>query len=163
MSHDHHYEVCVEWTGNTGQGTRDYRAYRRDHSLSAAGKPEIPGSADPAFLGDAGRWNPEELLVAALAACHKLWYLHLCADAGITVEAYRDQARGTLRLGQGANHFTDVTLRPEVAIREPDRVDDAVALHAAAHERCFIARSMNFPVRCEPAVRVGAGPQDGPG
>ena len=152
MLNDHHYQVTVEWTGNTGDGTWDYRAYRRDHTLQVAGKPDILGSADPAFLGDPGRWNPEELLVAALSACHKLWYLHLCADAGITVEAYSDRAEGTLQLGDGTDRFTVVLLRPQVSIREAERIDVASELHNAAHRKCFIARSMNFPVHCEPNV-----------
>src|SRR3954470_11377049 len=73
---EHTYKVEVEWIGNRGTGTSDYRAYGRDHTINAGAKPIIPGSADPAFRGDAGRWNPEDLVVAALSACHKLWYLH---------------------------------------------------------------------------------------
>ena len=49
----------------------------------------IAGSADPAFRGDRTRYNPEDLLVASLAACHMLWYLHLAADAGVVVVAGR--------------------------------------------------------------------------
>lgn len=152
MPKDHRYAVTVEWTGNTGQGTADYHAYRRDHELRIPGKPAIAGSADPQFLGDAARWNPEDLLVAALSACHKLWYLHLCADAGITVESYIDQAEGTLRLGGDENRFTRVVLHPAVTIRERARIAEAEALHEEAHARCFIARSMRFPVTCEPSV-----------
>ncbi|PWG61216.1 OsmC family protein [Spiribacter halobius] len=158
MARDHHYAVTVEWTGNTGEGTGDYRAYRRDHEIKVAGKPLIAGSADPQFLGDGARWNPEDLLVAALSACHKLWYLHLCADAGITVESYVDHAEGTLRLGGEENRFSEVVLHPEVVIREASRTDSALALHEAAHHECFIARSMNFPVRCEPRIRVAGDP-----
>src|SRR4051794_15702766 len=92
----HRYRVAVRWTGNTGQGTSGYRAYSRDHVVEAAGKPPIPGSSDPQFRGDASRWNPEELLVASLSACHKLWYLHLCAEAGVTVTAYEDHAEAVM-------------------------------------------------------------------
>lgn len=152
MPKDHRYEVTVVWTGNTGRGTADYQAYRRDHELRVAGKPAIAGSADPQFLGDAARWNPEDLLVAALSACHKLWYLHLCAEAGITVESYSDRAEGTLRLGGDENRFTRVVLHPEVTIRERARIAEAKALHEEAHARCFIARSVNFPVTCEPGT-----------
>ncbi|KFD11444.1 OsmC/Ohr family protein [Serratia marcescens subsp. marcescens ATCC 13880] len=97
MKGEHHYQVAVTWQGNLGAGTEDYRAYGRDHLIGAAGKADIAGSADPAFRGDATRWNPEDLLVASLSACHKLWYLHLCATSGISVLAYQDDAVGVMR------------------------------------------------------------------
>jgi organic hydroperoxide reductase OsmC/OhrA len=83
----HRYSVTLRWTGNLGRGTADYRAYARTHELRAPGKPVLAGSADPGFRGDADRWNPEELLVASLSACHQLWYLHLAAEAGLVVTA----------------------------------------------------------------------------
>jgi organic hydroperoxide reductase OsmC/OhrA len=92
----HKYRVTVQWTGNQGRGTSGYREYSRDHLIHSSGKPDIAGSSDPAFLGDPARWNPEELLVASASACHKLWYLHLCAEAGIVVQAYVDEAEGTM-------------------------------------------------------------------
>ncbi len=98
----HSYKVQLEWTGNNGQGTSDYRAYRRDYTVSAAGKPELAGSSDPLFRGDPLRYNPEDLLVASLSACHMLSYLHLCSSAGITVEKYRDAPTGTMSLGMTA-------------------------------------------------------------
>ena len=85
MTKQHTYNVTVEWTGNEGQGTSEYRAYSRNHLISADGKPSVDGSSDPSFRGDAARWNPEELLVASVSACHKLWYLHLCSDNGVVV------------------------------------------------------------------------------
>ena len=94
----HLYRVGIEWTGNRGTGTSSYTAYGREHVIKADGNPDIPASSDPAFRGDASRWNPEELLVGALAACHKLWYLHLCAVAKIVVVAYRDEAEGVTEM-----------------------------------------------------------------
>ncbi len=93
---EHKYAVSVQWTGNRGSGTSGYREYGRDHIIAAGNKPDIPGSSDAAFLGDANRWSPEDLLVASASACHKLWYLHLCSDAGIVVLSYRDNAQGTM-------------------------------------------------------------------
>ncbi len=152
---EHTYPVTVEWTGNTGVGTRDYRSFERSHVIRAGSKPEISGSSDPAFRGDAARWNPEDLLVGALAACHKLWYLHLCATAGIVVTAYVDEATGTMvEGGSEPGRFTEVVLRPRVTITEAARVEDAQALHAKAHARCFIANSVSCPVRHEPVVTV---------
>ncbi|HEV2567888.1 OsmC family protein [Sphingomonas sp.] len=147
----HEYRVNLAWTGNLGSGTRDYRGYDRSHSITAPGKPMIPGSSDRSFRGDATRWNPEELLVASLAACHKLWFLALCAQAGVCVTAYRDQARGEMREeSDGAGQFTFVVLRPEVRLATGD--DEAMArdIHERAHAKCFIARSVNFSVRIEP-------------
>jgi organic hydroperoxide reductase OsmC/OhrA len=154
----HVYEVAVEWTGHRGTGTSDYRAYGRDHDISAGAKPPIPGSADPAFSGDGLRWNPEDLVVAALAACHKLWYLHLCSVRGITVLAYRDEAVGTMAEDDatGGGRFTKVLLRPHVTVSPGDDVALAERLHADAHARCFVANSVNFPVLHAPVIESAA-------
>src|SRR5499425_1480127 len=131
----HQYEVQVNWTGNDGEGTKTYRGYRRDHTVCAAGKPEIPGSSDPVFRGDRERYNPEELLVASLSACHMLWYLHLAADNGIVVVEYRDEPSGTmLETDDGAGKFSEVTLRPTVTARAPADEELAAQLHERAHE-----------------------------
>lgn len=154
MSDKHHeYSVTVTWTGNHGTGTSAYRAYSRDHVISANGKPDIPGSSDPAFRGDGERWNPEDLFVAALSACHKLWYLHFCAVSGVVVIGYEDHAEGTMEMDEdGAGRFTEVVLKPRVTITERSDVGIAEELHGDAHEKCFIANSVNFPVRCEPTI-----------
>lgn len=149
----HHYEVSVEWTGNLGDGTAHYTGYRRDHLIAAPQKSTIEGSADPAFRGDASRWNPEELLVASVSACHKLWYLHLCAGRGISVLSYRDDAIGDmLEDPDMGGRFTQITLRPVVTIRRGDDMDAARKIHRLAHEKCFIANSLNFPVTCDATV-----------
>jgi organic hydroperoxide reductase OsmC/OhrA len=158
MPKTHRYSVTVAWTGNTGAGTSDYRRYERRHEISAGDlKPVIPGSSDPAFRGDPSRWNPEELLVASLSACHKLWYLHLCAVAGIVVVSYVDRAEGLMREDAGGSgRFERVTLRPEVAVAPGSDLSKARELHALAHAKCFIANSVNFPVQHEPKVKAAA-------
>jgi organic hydroperoxide reductase OsmC/OhrA len=149
----HTYRVAVEWTGSGGSGTISYAGYGRDHVISAGTKPPIAGSSDPAFRGDAARWNPEDLLVAAIAACHKLWYLHLCAASGIAVLSYRDEAEGTMQEdGNGAGRFISATLRPRVTIRTSDDAEKATSLHHDAHSYCFIANSVNFPITCQPVI-----------
>ena len=149
---EHRYALNLEWIGNLGAGTRTYRGYSRNHVLRAPGKPEIPGSSDPAFRGDAGRYNPEELLVAALSSCHMLWYLHLCAEAGIVVTAYTDSPEGKMvETEDGGGRFVEVLLRPGVTIEPGGAPETAVRLHERAHHLCFIANSVNFPMRCEPA------------
>lgn len=147
----HSYRVEVRWTGNRGVGTADYRAYGRTHEVRASGRPPIPGSSDPAFRGEADRWNPEQLLVAALSQCHLLWYLHLAAEAGVVVTGYADDATGTMVTdGSGGGRFTEVVLRPRVEVADPAMVDAAAGLHERAHTLCFIASSVAFPVRHEP-------------
>ena len=145
MQREHTYSVKIVWTGNTGKGTSDYRSYARDHEIDVPGKPPIYGSSDPNFRGDPSRHNPEELFVSALSSCHMLWYLHLCADAGIVVVSYEDRAEGTMAESRDeGGRFVRVTLRPHV--RVTNSFEQAQALHQRAHELCFIANSENFPV-----------------
>src|SRR5271168_452878 len=153
MARQHSYAVAVTWTGNTGTGTSGYRNYERSHNISASGKPTIPGSSDPAFRGDPARWSPEDLLVASLSACHKLWYLHLCAEAGVVVEAYVDEAMGVMEeSADGGGQFIEVILKPRAKIAPGCDKAKAHSLHHAAHAKCFIARSVSFPVTCEPTI-----------
>ena len=151
----HAYALTVTWTGNTGEGTSTYRGYRRTHTVAADGPRELFGSADRTFHGDRERWNPEQLLLAALAQCHLLSYLHVCADAGVVVTAYVDHATGSMRTETaGGGRFTEAVLHPEVTVADAGMVEAATRAHGRAHELCFIARSVSFPVRHEPTVRV---------
>lgn len=153
----HHYATTITWTGNTGAGTAEYRAYRRDHVIESAGKPPLPGSSDPAFRGDPARYNPEELLVASLSACHLLWYLHLCAVNGITVLAYEDRATGVMHeRADGSGYFTEVTLAPRIELTPDTDCELATRLHDEAHRLCYVANSVNFPVRHRPEFVVNA-------
>lgn len=141
-----------------GAGTAGYGAYRRDHEIAAPGKPPVAGSSDPAFRGDAARYNPEELLVASLAACHMLWMLHLCAEAGIVVSAYSDEASGEMRMNpDGSGQFTRVVLRPRLTLTDAARAPETPGLHEKAHRMCFIARSVSFPVECVSEVVIPEG------
>ena len=150
---NHHYSVTVQWTGNTGTGTSGYRDYQRSHEISTEGKLAIGASSDPVFRGDRTRWNPEELLVAALSSCHQLAYLHLCADAGIVVTDYVDRAEGWMQqTPDGGGHFTRVLLHPRVTVAAGSDTAKALALHHEAHALCFIANSVNFPVENEAQV-----------
>jgi organic hydroperoxide reductase OsmC/OhrA len=159
MGREHRYRLAVDWTGNRGSGTAGYRAYDRSYTITAAGKPPIYGSSDPAFRGDPSRYSPEDQQVAALSACHLLWYLHLCAEAGVVVTAYRDDAEGIMEeTADGGGRFVEVILRPAVTVKAPDMMEPATRLHAEAHRKCFIANSVNFPVRHAPHVSVGDPP-----
>ena len=155
MSRQHNYNIQVKWLGNTGKGTNSYKEYKRDHQIIAEGKEPILGSSDPSFLGDKSMYNPEELLVASLSSCHMLWYLHLCADNKIVVVEYDDKAIGTMiESTNGGGCFTEVTLQPRVIVTKPEMIAKAIDLHKEANALCFIARSVNFPVKHEPEIYV---------
>jgi organic hydroperoxide reductase OsmC/OhrA len=148
----HHYTLALTWTGNRGSGTSGYRDYGREHEVSGTA-PTILGSSDPSFLGDPERWNPEQLLLASLAQCHLLWYLHLASAAGVVVTGYVDQPTGTIvEDNVGAGQFTEVTLNPVVTVADSSQIETANALHERVGDYCFIARSVKFPVHHNPTA-----------
>jgi organic hydroperoxide reductase OsmC/OhrA len=148
----HRYDLAVSWTGDRGTGTSGYRDYGREHVVTADGRPLL-------FYGDKTRWNPELELVAALSQCHLLSYLHVCAAAGVVVTAYEDAPYGVMaETADGGGHFTEVVLRPLVTVTAAEMTEAAVALHSEAGRKCFIASSVNFPVRHEPTVSVYGAP-----
>ena len=149
MSTKHAYDVSVEWTGNLGTGTDGYRNYKRDHTIRIANKADLLGSADPTFRGDPSRHNPEELLVAALSTCHMMSYLHVCVKNGVVVTAYSDNATGSMETIGDGGRMTEVVLHPQVTVAQASMIGKANELHERAHELCFIANSVNFPVQCE--------------
>lgn len=163
----HTFRVEVAWSD--GRGTTGPRDYRREHTVTAVlsdreaargleSPPPLGGSAARAFHGDAERWNPEQLLLAALAQCHTLSYLHAAAAAGVVVTAMT--VRGTAELtvhGDGSGEITAALLRAEVVLADEAQRAQADGLHTEAAQRCFIARSVNFPVTHEP-VRPAPSP-----
>ena len=155
MERSHSYNLTITWTGNRGTGTSDYRAYDRNHIIQAENKIEIPGSSDPAFRGDKTRYNPEEFLVSALSTCHMLSYLHVCVMNGVVVTGYVDHATGTMtETADGGGHFTEVMLNPVVTVKDAAMVAKANELHHKASQLCFIANSVNFPVKHTPTCVV---------
>jgi organic hydroperoxide reductase OsmC/OhrA len=155
MKRQHTYNITVKWTGNTGNGTSGYRDYNRSHSVISHNKAEILCTSDPAFLGDNTRYNPEELLLASLSSCHMLWYLHLCAEAGVVVSSYTDKATGMMAENiDGSGVFTLVTLHPVITVTERSMIEKAVEIHNKANAMCFIANSVNFPVHHRPVCKV---------
>ncbi|MFF2029803.1 OsmC family protein [Arthrobacter sp. NPDC058192] len=152
---EHHYALTVRWTGNLGAGTSSYRGYSRDHDVEIPGLPVLRGSADPAFHGDRRRYNPEQLLLAALSQCHMLSFLHVAVKHGVVVTAYEDRAEGLMRTNRdGSGQFESVTLKPLVTVAGQAAPQLLEELHAEANKLCFIARSVNFPVLHEPTAVV---------
>jgi organic hydroperoxide reductase OsmC/OhrA len=155
MSGQHQYKATIKWTGNKGTGTDNYRNYERSHQIIIENKSEILGSSDPAFRGDMTKHNPEDLLVSSLSACHMLWYLHLCSEAGVIVSDYIDNATGIMvETSNGGGQFTEVTLNPIVTVTEQYMFAKANEIHKKASESCFIASSVNFPVKHNPTAKI---------
>ncbi len=149
---NHHYHLTITWTGNLGEGTKSYKTYERDHTIEVSGKPVIPGTSEVSYLGNQTRYNPEELLVAALSSCHMLWYLHLCAVNSVVVTAYVDKATGTMQTdADGSGHFTEVILQPQITIAGSADESLLQQLQQKANHYCFIANSCNFPIRHQPS------------
>ena len=146
----HDYTACIVWTGDRGEGTRRYRGYDRTWRVATPGKPPIACSNDPLLGGDPAKPNPEDLLLASLASCHMLWFLHLASEAGIVVRAYEDAPLGIGEVGPGgAGRFLRAVLRPRISVEPGADLARADALHGEVHRTCFIARSVNFPITVE--------------
>lgn len=154
---NHIYEIKVEWTGNEGKGTLDYKSYNRNHKIIANGKHNaIQGSSDPSFLGDKTKYNPEDLFLSSIASCHMLWYLHLCSMHKIIVTEYVDSATGIMEeTKNGSGQFTQVTLHPNVKITDSTKIEKANQLHEEANNMCFIANSCNFKIKHNPNTSSG--------
>jgi organic hydroperoxide reductase OsmC/OhrA len=154
----HTFEAAITWTGNTGNGTATWKDYERDHLIRVAGKPDLAGSASPIYRGAAERYNPEDLFVASVAACHMLFFLSRCARAGVRVTAYEDRACGTIgNDADGGGRFTHILLRPVATVAAGDMVEIALSQHEEAHRLCFIANSCSAPIHVEPRILVEAG------
>ncbi len=153
---NHHYKLTIEWTGNKGSGTFDYRSYSRNHTIKIPSKSaEILGSSDSSFRGDATRYNPEELFLSSVSSCHMLWYLHLCSDNKVIVHQYEDHAEGIMEEApDGSGRFKQIILHPQIVVTEASMIEKAIELHHKANKLCFIANSLNLEV--EHRVKVVA-------
>lgn len=154
MQRLHHYKATIKWTGNRkGTGTANYKDYERSYQIKIENKPDILGSSDSAFRGDTTKHNPEDFFLTSLSSCHMLWYLHLCSEAGVIVTDYTDNVSGIMEeTSDGGGRFMEVTLNPLVTVKDAGMINKANELHKKANELCFIANSVNFPVRHEAQV-----------
>lgn len=152
---EHKYQSKIEWTGNNGSGTDSYKSYERNHNVIIENKPIIQLSSDPAFRGEKSRHNPEDLLVSSISSCHMLWYLHFCSVNNVIVDEYTDTVEGImLEDATGKGSFKEVTLHPNVIVRSKEMIEKAIELHKKANEYCFIANSVNFPIKHLPKVGI---------
>jgi organic hydroperoxide reductase OsmC/OhrA len=152
--HEHHYRAHLIWDGNLGEGTSSYTAYGRQYRVIIEGKPDLQGTADVTFRGEAGKHNPEDLFLAAISGCHMLSYLALCARERIPVIAYEDHAEGLMKTdASGGGRFEEVVLHPVVTLADAEQTEQAMRLHQRAHEVCFIANSCSVPIHHRAAVR----------
>lgn len=155
MNKHHHYTTNLQWTGNKGNGTSNYKAFERSHTIKVEGKPQIQGSSDPSFRGDSSKYNPEELFLSSLSCCHMLWYLHLCSVGGVNIIEYSDKATAIMEETEdGGGRFTEVLLNPSVTVSDESMVEKALELHKQANQKCFIANSVNFSVKHNPSCKV---------
>lgn len=152
-ANSHLFNAHLTWTG-AAKGPTATPDFSRDMKVSIEGKPDIAGSSAPGFRGDPKAHNPEDLLLSALSMCHALTYLAVCAGSGVQVLAYEDHAEGVLEKVERTFRFTGATLRPRVVVAAGSNLDRANSLHDKAHANCFIANSINFPVKIEAEVTI---------
>jgi organic hydroperoxide reductase OsmC/OhrA len=150
------FRASVDWSLKDGEDFPKGR-YVRGHSVVFEDGPEVRGTASAHVVGN--RWaeqgavDPEQMLVAAIAACHMLSFLHAAREAGLVVTRYRDEAEGLMEPNaEGSLAITRVALRPAIDWQgetpDPARLD---ALHHRAHEMCFIANSVKTEIVVEAA------------
>jgi organic hydroperoxide reductase OsmC/OhrA len=148
------YEAQIVWRCD---GDFASNRYSRRHEWRFDGGAVVAGSASPQIvpepLSDAAAVDPEEALVASAASCHMLWLLSLARAAGLSVESYCDKAEAEMgRIAPGRTAITRITLRPKISWSGPaPDAETLERLHHEAHERCFIANSLNSEIVVEPA------------
>jgi organic hydroperoxide reductase OsmC/OhrA len=145
------FRASVDWALRPDEDFSKGR-YVRGHTVTFEPGPRVRGTASAHVVGarwaEEGAADPEQMLVAALASCHMLSFLHVAREAGLVVARYRDDAEGLMeKNAEGRYAVTRVTLRP-VITWEGETPDAATLdrLHHAAHETCFIANSVKTDV-----------------
>lgn len=154
MVSKHLFKAKASWESDSGSS--DVKKYSRNHTITIEDKPVLNVSAAKAFKGDAALYNPEDMLLSSIVSCHMMSYLYVCAQSGIQVLSYTDDALATLHVEtDGSGRFIEVMLNPKVIISQEDRIEEALALHKKANQLCFIANSCNFPIQHNPTCEAG--------
>jgi len=148
MSINHTFKAKVNWLLNEGENTQNPRTFSRNHNVFIDKKlTSLDVSAAKMFRGDEALYNPEDLLLSALASCHMMSYLYVCSLHHIEVLSYTDCAEGDLEVdASGRGSFKMVRLKPIVTIKDVSKKELALSLHNKANSLCFIANSCNFPI-----------------
>ncbi|MEP5341894.1 MAG: OsmC family protein [Algibacter sp.] len=148
MSYNHIFKAKVNWELSKGETTESPKTFSRNHIVEIDNKKnDLKVSAAKMFRGDASLYNPEDLLLSALASCHMMSYLYVCSQNNIKVLSYTDNAEAVLEVeSSGSGHFTKVILNPVVTIKDETKKELALSLHEKANSLCFIANSCNFPI-----------------
>lgn len=133
----------------------DVKAYSRDHLVAFDSGAEIIGSAangpsqPPGTVGD-NTIDPEEMVVAAAASCHMLFFLALAAKRGLVIDRYEDEPSGVMETHGKATWLTKITLRPLVTWSgEAPAAAVLDELHHESHARCYIANSLKSELTVE--------------
>jgi organic hydroperoxide reductase OsmC/OhrA len=113
----------------------------RAHTIQLGGQ-TLAGSSMSALGGASGKADPEELFVAALSACHMLWFLDFARRERLRVLSYEDRPEGTM----DGVRFLEVMLCPRVTFATSVSWETLHELHHRAHEACFIANSVTCQV-----------------
>jgi len=143
----HHYPLMLHWTGNTLDGT-----YNRNAMVTNPGKHALAVSSAPEYAGSPACWNPEDLLGSALATCHMLTFLALCAKAKIEVVGYEDHAESVLDTVSKVTRITQVHLRPVIRVTRGTSMAKVVELFEKAHKYCFVANSITCEALLAPRI-----------
>ena len=156
MSIKYTFKAQINREINEGESTSNPRNFSRNHNVTIANKVSgLTVSAAKYFRGDETLYNPEDLLLSALASCHMMSYLYVCSQHNIEVLSYTDQAEGDLEVvASGSGSFKCVRLKPVVTIKDANQKALALSLHTKANALCFIANSCNFPISHEATIVV---------
>jgi organic hydroperoxide reductase OsmC/OhrA len=147
MSFKHLFKAKLNWFSAKKEEVSTSKIYSKSHTVTIEGKPILNVSAAKAFKGDPTLYNPEDLLLSSIVSCHMMSYLYVCAQNGIEVLSYTDNAEATLEVSDnGSGRFIEVRLYPKVVIKQKEKIAEALRLHQKANELCFMANSCNFPV-----------------
>lgn len=130
--------------------------YSRQHTWTFDGGITIPASASPSVVpppwSNPAYVDPEEAFVAAVSSCHMLTFLHLASQQGFLVDSYHDEAIGMMSLNErGVPWVGLIRLRPQITYSGDKRPtpSDEQHLHHLAHDKCFIANSIDSKIEVE--------------
>lgn len=156
MAFSHLFNAKVNWQLPNNETTQNPKGFSRNHVVTIANKKApLEVSAAKAFRGDETLYNPEDLLLSALASCHMMSYLYVCAQHNIAILNYEDHAEAILDVeASGSGRFRKVTLKPVVTIKDASQKELAKTLHVKANSLCFIANSCNFPVEHHAEIMI---------